>query len=212
MTSRFPGIILSGGRSSRMGEPKALLPFGQARLIDHVAGRLAPQVSYLLLNSNDPRIALAGSRSVPDRFQDFPGPLAGIHAGLAHVAEHGPPTSHLATVAVDAPFFPSDLFVRLEAALTGPDDVALATSLGRQHPVMGLWPISALGPLSVWLADPPTLRVRAFLETLPVVTVDFPAIETSLGPIDPFLNINTVDDLQRARAVLALDGTERNGN
>ena len=42
MSQLFPGVILSGGKSSRMGEPKALLPFGDRRLIDHIAARRAP--------------------------------------------------------------------------------------------------------------------------------------------------------------------------
>ena len=77
-TSRFPAVILSGGKSSRMGELKALLPFGPARLIDHVAARIRPQAGPIALNTNDPAITLPGSPSFPDCFTGFHGPLAGI--------------------------------------------------------------------------------------------------------------------------------------
>ena len=202
MSQLFPGVILSGGKSSRMGEPKALLPFGDRRLIDHIAARLAPQVSVLGLNSNDPSIALAGVSAFSDRFADFPGPLAGIHAALAHPAESGSTMTHVAIVPVDAPFFPLDLVARLQTALTGPDDIALTMSHGRMHPVMGLWPLSVLDRLGKWLENPPTLKVRVFLDGLPVRTVAFAPIATPLGELDPFFNVNTPDDLERARRIL----------
>lgn len=201
MTARFPGVILSGGKSSRMGEPKALLPFGSARLIDHVAARLKPQVSALALNSNSSDIALPDIVSFADRFADFPGPLAGIHAALAHTKLAWPDASHVAVVPIDAPFFPVDFIDRLQAALTGSDDIALTTSDGQLHPVMGLWPVSVLDKLTIWLEHPPTLKVRAFLDGLPVRTVAFEMIETPLGPLDPFFNVNTSDDLERAREI-----------
>jgi len=202
MKPDFPGVILSGGKSSRMGEPKALLPFGTARLINHVAARLAPQVTHLHLNSNDPAIALPGIETFADRFADFPGPLAGIHASLVHVASTGDAATHVAVVPVDAPFFPLDLVARLQAALTGPDDIALTMSHGQLHPVMGLWPLSVTERLQNWLENPPTLKVRAFLDGLPVRPVEFPPIATKLGDLDPFFNVNTKDDLEKAREIL----------
>ncbi|MGV3551927.1 molybdenum cofactor guanylyltransferase [Rhizobium sp.] len=202
-TNRFPAVILSGGKSSRMGEPKALVPFGRARLIDHVAERIRPQVAAIALNANDPAISLPGAVRFPDRFTGFHGPLAGIHAALAHVAETDPAASHVFLLPVDSTFFPGDIVSALAATLTGPDDVALAASLGRMHPVLGLWPVTALGALTAWLENPPTLKVRAFLQALPLRVTEFPVIETPLGPLDPFSNVNTPDDLDRARRFLA---------
>ena len=202
VTPRFPAVILSGGKSSRMGEPKALLPFGTARLIDHVAARIRPQAGPIALNTNDPAITLPGSPGFPDRFAGFHGPLAGIHAALAHVAETHPDATHALVVPTDSPFFPKDLVAILAATLTGPQDVALAASLGRMHPVLGLWPVTALPKLTTWLENPPTLKVRVFLENLPVRVTEFPTIETPIGPLDPFSNINTHDDLDRARKIL----------
>lgn len=200
--SRFPAVILAGGRSSRMGEPKALLPFGTARLIDHVAARIRSQAGPIAVNSNDPAISLPGSVAFPDLFAGFHGPLAGIHAALDHVADTFPAASHAFIVPTDSPFFPKNLVAILAATLTGPDEVALTASLGRMHPVLGLWPVTALPKLTTWLENPPTLKVRALLERLPVRVTEFPPIETPLGPLDPFSNINTHDDLDRARKIL----------
>ena len=190
-----------------MGRAKALLPFGKARLIDHVAARIDPQVSGLLLNANDPAIMLPGVQSFPDTIGGFAGPLAGIHAGLVEARRAFPSASHVFMLPVDAPFFPRRIVEDLSSTLATPDDVALASSEGRMHPVMGLWPVSALPGLEAWLADPPTLKVRAFLEGRPLRVTSYSAIETPLGPLDPFFNINTPDDLDLARKMLeALEG------
>lgn len=199
----LPAVILSGGRSSRMGEPKALVPFGRARLIDHVAERIRPQVGRIALNSNDPAITLAGAIRFPDRFRGFHGPLAGIHASLAHIAETEPGATHAFLLPVDSTFFPRNIVAALAGTLTGPDDIALASSLGRLHPVLGLWPVTAVEKLTTWLENPPTLKVRAFLDGWPVRVTEFDVIETPLGPVDPFSNVNTPDDLDRARKMLA---------
>lgn len=203
METIHPGVILSGGRSARMGCAKAMLAFGKTTLLDHVAARLSRQAAPVFLNANDPDIILAGVERFADRFPAFPGPLAGIHAALAHVSEAGlPGVTHVAILQVDSPFFPADLVVRLAEALQSPDDASLAQSDGRLHPVVGLWPLSALPSLDAWLRNPPTLKVRAFLDTLPTRQVPFAAIETPLGPVDPFFNINTPDDLAHARTLL----------
>jgi molybdopterin-guanine dinucleotide biosynthesis protein A len=67
---------------------------------------------------------------------------------------------------------------------------------------MGLWPLSVAGRLEKWLENPPTLKVRAFLDGLPVRTAEFPPIATQFGEIDPFFNVNTKDDLEKARKIL----------
>ena len=198
----YPAVILSGGRSSRMGESKAMLALGDARLVDHVAARIRPQVSKVFLNANDPAIALARADAFPDSFSGFQGPLAGIHAGLAHVRNALPGVSHAFMLPVDCPFFPEDIVARLAESLTGADDLALAASGGRMHPVLGLWPILLADRLAAWLADPPTLKVRAFLDDKPVHITEYPMIETAFGPLDPFFNVNTPADLDRARKIM----------
>ena len=104
---------------------------------------------------------------------------------------------------VDCPFFPKNVVTTLAATLAGPEDIALAASAGRLHPVFGLWPAALAPALAGWLADPPTLKVHAFLDDHAPRMVEFPLVETALGPLDPFFNVNTPDDLAHARRLLA---------
>ena len=117
------GVILAGGRATRMGGgDKGLLQLGGATLLDHVIDRLSPQVAELALNANgDPaRFAAYGLPVLADNISEFPGPLAGVLAGLDWAAARG--AEAIVTAAADTPFFPCDLVPQL-----------LLASEGRQH-------------------------------------------------------------------------------
>ena len=139
------GVVLAGGKSSRMGGGhKALLPLGGRPLLAHVIERLAPQVAEIVLNANDDpaRFALFGLPLVPDRLADQMGPLAGIHAGLAWAEANRPKSRFVITVAADTPFFPTHLVSRLCAATDKANPtLVVARSESGVHPVFGLWPV-----------------------------------------------------------------------
>ena len=101
------GVILAGGQATRMGGgDKSLLPLGGQSLLARVSVRLAPQVGAVALNANgDPlRFSAYGLTVLPDSIAGFPGPLAGVMAGLDWDAEQG--ALSIVTVAADTPFFP----------------------------------------------------------------------------------------------------------
>ncbi|TDK37595.1 molybdenum cofactor guanylyltransferase MobA [Rhizobium deserti] len=196
-----PGLILAGGRSSRMGTEKALLDLGDQPLLAHVARRLAPQVSVVKLNAPPGFPAPLALPLLPDTLAGQLGPLAGVLAGLGHLQ---PGETHLLTVPCDSPFFPLDLAARLRAQADDENSIVVAASDGRLHPVFCLWPRAIAEDLQDWLADPDNRRIQAFLRRHRMVTVDFSLIDTPEGTIDPFLNINTPEDLETARRFAGL--------
>ncbi len=102
----------------------------------------------------------------------------------------------------DTPFLPSDLVERLFEAVSGkPRLPAVASSNGRLHPVIGLWPVSLAGDLDAALAADQR-KAHAFAESHGAVPVSFPLVEMRGGTIDPFFNANTPEDLDTARALL----------
>lgn len=193
-TPPVAGVILAGGQSRRMGRDKALAVLGGRPLIAHVAARLRPQVTALAISANgEPaRFADLGVPILPDPIVGFPGPLAGVLAGLIWARRSG--ESLLATVPVDTPFLPHDLVARLTAAL-GDAEAAVATSQGgADHPTVALWRTDLADDLAAWLAGGGDRAVRAWhsgRRTLNVVFADG-------GGDDPFFNINTPADLDRA--------------
>ncbi|MFD1326894.1 molybdenum cofactor guanylyltransferase MobA [Mycoplana ramosa] len=200
----FPGVILAGGLSSRMGENKANVRLGGMTLIDRAIRRLGPQVSTLSISANEP-LSLNCQSPVPifsDLDDSRSGPLAGILAALLHTRVHHPNATHVATVPTDSPFFPLDLVACLSAVIDHPDRTAVAASSGGLHPVFGLWPVALADELDEWLRGGRSLRLRAWLDGHSTRQVHFSDRQTPRGPFDPFFNINTPDDLAVAEGWL----------
>ena len=194
--SRLPvaGVIVAGGRSLRMGGgDKCLLPIGGRSMLAHVIDRFAPQVDTLAVNANgDPsRFASFGLPVIGDVFEEFVGPLAGLLTGMRW-AEHSQGTSTIATVPGDTPFIPADLLTRLLADL-GQAEMAIARSRGELHPIIGLWRVSLADDLAQWLHDQPKRGVKQWIKTRQYAVIDF----DDCGP-EPFLNVNTPEDLRVA--------------
>lgn len=193
------GIILAGGQARRMGGgDKALLTLGGQTLLHRVIDRLGPQVSGLALNANgDPdRFAGFSLPVLPDNVPDYPGPLAGVLAGLDWAAEQG--ASHIVTAAADTPFFPTDLVERLQrAALRADTPIALAATQeeGRmtRHPTFGLWPVALRGDLRSALGT----GVRKV-----VLWTDKHGAASAPFDDHAFFNVNTPEDLTRAEGML----------
>jgi len=119
------GLVLAGGRGSRMGGvDKGLQIFHGVPLAQHALRRLAPQVGRMMINANR-NLDAYRAMGVPvcsDEVADFSGPLAGMLAGSS-IAK----TPYLVTVPCDTPYFPDDLAMRLARELSAIDgDIATA--------------------------------------------------------------------------------------
>lgn len=199
-TERFPGVIVAGGQSRRMGGgDKFLLPLGGKPIIARIIERFGRQASPLAINANgDPgRISDFGLPVIPDTFEGFAGPLAGVLAAMNWAAEVAPQASHVATCAADTPFFPED-YVAVLRDKAGPETIVLATSDGNRHPVFGLWPVALAGDLAAWLAGTDTYKVLAWVNRHEKAFADFALYRMGGETIDPFFNINTPEDLDTA--------------
>ncbi len=191
------GLILAGGRGSRMGHvDKGLQLLHGEPMAAHVLRRLAPQVTALAINANQNLDAYAafGVPVWPDDLAGFEGPLAGLQTGLARCT-----TELLVSAPCDSPFLPADLVVRLHAALLRENaDLALAETLEpdrdgqprvQPHPVFALVKRSALAPLSAFLAAGGR-RMDGWYGAIKVARVRF-------EDADAFRNINTLRELQQ---------------
>jgi molybdopterin-guanine dinucleotide biosynthesis protein A len=133
------GLVLAGGRGSRMGGvDKGLQNFRGLPLALHTLMRLQMQVGVSLINANR-NLAAYESMGVPvwpDALADYPGPLAGFLAGLAQCR-----TPWLLTVPCDSPRFPTDLATRLAAAALSQDaEIAIALATDHEAPDAALRP------------------------------------------------------------------------
>lgn len=205
------GVILAGGLATRMGGgDKALLTVGGQTLLRRVMDRLQPQVAGMAINANgDPaRFSDYGLPVLSDSVGGFPGPLAGVLAGLDWAAEQG--ADSIVTVAADTPFFPETLVDMLQDRAQGMAHplVLAATPRGEEqtksmsrsglirHPTFGLWPVALRDDLRAALVEG-IKKVVIWTERHGGREAVFP-----IDSGDPFFNVNTPDDLKTAEALV----------
>ncbi|WP_425452810.1 molybdenum cofactor guanylyltransferase MobA [Trinickia dinghuensis] len=189
------GLLLAGGRGTRMGgADKGLQPLAGEPLALHVVRRIAEQVGPLLISANRHLIDYArlgapfDARVVQDATRDFPGPLAGLLAGLRAAS-----TEFVLCVPCDTPALPADLAVRLLAALDANEaDAAVAATVDAigqvsLHPVVALVRATLADDLAAYL-DAGERKVRTWYARHKHVEVPF-ADERA------FYNANSLHDL-----------------
>ena len=201
------GVILAGGQATRMGGgDKGLLTLGDRTLLAHVIERTAPQVADLCLNANGDaaRFGVFGLPVVADSLPGFPGPLAGVLAGLDWAAAQGADT--LVSVAADTPFLPCDLVPRLLLTAEGQDrplvlaategDTETRSAKGRliRHPTFGLWPVA--------LREDLRAALEGGLKKVVLWTERHGGREAVFPDERAFFNVNTPEDLAQAEAML----------
>jgi molybdenum cofactor guanylyltransferase len=182
-------VILAGGTGSRLGGvDKAFLRLGGQPLITHLLARLMPRAEKIAISANGDatRFDEFGLDVLPDGPLRGKGPLAGVAVGLEWAAQQG--ADSLVTIPVDTPFIPTNLIDRLTPAPT------VAVYQDRQHHLVAHWKTSDITRLHEFLATPGAYKVRDFLTICGARQVPFEGIA------DPFLNINTPEDLAAAEA------------
>jgi molybdopterin-guanine dinucleotide biosynthesis protein A len=200
--SHILGVILAGGQARRLGGgDKGLLDLAGKPVLAHVIARFRPQVGRLVLNVNGDAGRFAGFdlQTIADQENAGLGPLSGILAALDWQNQHAHDCTAVATVSTDVPFLPADLIQRLDAERGS--GIAIATSGGRRHPTIAIWPVQARATIAEALQQR-QLSVNALTERLNAVAVPFAMRNIDGMAIDPFFNVNTPDDLAAARALI----------
>jgi molybdopterin-guanine dinucleotide biosynthesis protein A len=196
------GLVLAGGLARRMGGgDKALISIGGATILDRVLACLSAQCAGVAINANgDPaRFATTGAPVIADDVEGFVGPLAGVLAGLDHLAKEARGTEWLLTVPGDCPFLPDDLVERLHQVRRERGKVlACAKSGDWRHPVVALWPVALRDDLRHALVDEDLRKIEAWTGRHGVAIAEWPT-----EPFDPFFNVNTPEDLAAAERIAA---------
>jgi molybdopterin-guanine dinucleotide biosynthesis protein A len=189
----FAVVVLAGGEGRRIGGGKPLRRLAGETLV-------ARAVRTARGWSDEVRVAVRDEAQVEGvdvtLLHDDPeieGPLAGIAAALRFARARGDVA--VLTITCDSPFLPEDLATRFAAAI-GDRAVAVAASGGRIHPACALWRVAALDGLPAYLATG-RRALGGFAEAVGYVEVEWPAV-----PVDPFFNVNSAGDLERAEDML----------
>lgn len=198
-------VVLAGGRSRRMGSPKALLEFGGIRLIDRVISRLRPLFDQVIISSaRGDSFPGTEALEVADIYADC-GSLGGLHAGL-----EAADSSRIFAVACDMPFVNPHVVSKL-VSLSDEWDVVVPSitpenaACDKPEP-MKLEPLHAVYskaclPHIRSLLEKRSLRVYDFFGEVRVRYVGLSEISSLDSRLLSFLNINTEKDLEKAYAI-----------
>lgn len=195
-------IVLAGGKSSRMGENKAFLPFGDRPLINRVMDELRPHFEDLIMVTNEPEryMTLEDVRLVSD-VHAHQGPLGGIFSGL--LASRG---RHNLVVSCDMPFL-NHLLLDYLWSLRDWGEVVVPLTHEALSPMCAIYDRHVLPSLYEALQA----GERKVMGLFPRLKVHY-VREDELLPYDPqllsFRNVNTPEDYRQALAELAASPTE----
>lgn len=180
------GVILAGGRGSRMGgEDKGLMMLNGLPLYQHVLQRLQPQVATLCIsaNRNTESYQQSGFPVIADTFPGYAGPLAGMLAALRFIN-----SSWALFASCDTPFLPPDLAKRLWQQ-KGEANAVWVRNGERDHPTLALVHRCVADPLADFLHRGDR-KLMLFLQQIAAKAVIFADDPQS------FTNINTPDELR----------------
>jgi len=194
---RVTGVIQAGGRSTRMGgQPKALLELGGRRIIERVLDAVAAVVDDVLVVTNTPELyAFLGLRMVADAYPEH-GSLGGIFTGLAAASGEA-----AFTVACDMPFLHREV-ARLVVARAAEGDVVIprvGAQLETLHAVYG----KACLPAMEARLKAGRLKIVGFFPDVRVVEIPEAEVARHRAPEVVFMNVNTPEELARARTLAA---------
>lgn len=188
--AEITGLVLAGGRGSRMGGvDKGLQAYQGTPLALHAMLRLAPQVGAMIINANRNLAAYEsfGVPVFPDAGADFAGPLAGFVAGLEQCE-----TPYLATVPCDTPLFPLDLVDRMAAALAGAN-AEIAVACAPEGGEMRAQPVFCL--MKATLLESLVRFTHAGGRKIDRWTAQHVCVEVGFADARAFFNANTLAEL-----------------
>jgi len=194
METSAGAIILSGGKNSRMGRNKAFLELGQKRIIDGVVEKLTGYFQEIVVVTNDPSAyQYLGVKVTSDIIPGL-GPLSGMHAGLKVSGQY-----YNLILACDMPFISAELGRYLVAEADG-FDVAVPQVGKYLQPLFAVYAQSCL-PLIEDCLHRGISKIITFYPQVKINYVGQERLRTKAPDLERvFLNVNTPQELERARS------------
>ena len=184
-TSNITGIILAGGKSSRMGEDKALKKFNNVALIEYTINKIQHQVKSIIINTNQNQKIYQelGYPLIADLNPDLLGPLSGIYSSLKKMT-----TDWAFFSACDTPFLPKDIVARLFNHAQQQNKLIAVVETNKK-----------LQPLVLLIHKDLSNNLDTFIssgerKTQTWILQQQPAIIDCSNELDAFVNINTTQD------------------
>ncbi len=178
------GIILAGGKSTRIGTDKAFLKLNGITFIEHIAKSISPFVNEIIIVSNNTAYDKLGYKRVEDLIKDS-GPLAGLYTGL-----HYSKTAYNLVLSCDVPLVNDRVLNTLIDGIDGTSEVIQLKSLDRTIPLIAIYKKECITKC-LELLNKGERRLRAFVSKLNTKTI------TLKSDLDIYVkNINTLEQFK----------------
>jgi len=195
------GTVLAGGKSQRFGEDKSQVNLANKLLIDHILSEIIDEFNEVLIVSNN-SIKFNKFEKIT-KIEDYKkglGPLGGVLSAMKWIKTNKREYQWIATFPVDTPFFKKEILkdfiqkINLEES-----DLFFIKSNNTRHNIFGLWSIKLIDKLEKDL-DKGERKVELWANNIGVKIINM-----EFSNNDPFFNINTKEDLEKAKELLKND-------
>ena len=190
------GIILAGGKSSRFGEDKSTAKLGNKTLLDHTVGKIENEFNEILVISNNKDFNFKNNKIhlVEDCIEGQLGPLVGILTAMMWVTKNKKNYKWIASFPCDTPFFDIKLISELKIKVKETSKkLIFLNSNKKRHNIFGLWSMDLIEILEKDIKNS-FRKVELWADK-----IGYENININTKEFDMFLNINTKEDLKKAK-------------
>lgn len=193
------GVVLAGGQSKRFGQDKSQVQLGGKILIDYILLEILDQFNEILIISNND-IKFLNSKKIT-KIEDYKkdlGPLGGVLTAMKWIKKNNRDYKWISTFPSDTPFFKKKY---LSDFIKNIDDkkskLFFIKSNDKRHNIFGLWSTELLDRLEDDVTNKGEGKVEIWANKVGVKTINM-----EFKNNDPFFNINTKEDLEKAKELI----------
>ncbi len=190
------GIILAGGKSSRFGEDKSIAKLGDKTLLDHTINKIENEFTEILVISNNKEFNFKNNKIhiVEDCIEGQLGPLVGILTAMKWVRQSNKNYKWIASFPCDTPFFDIKFISELKIKIKDTSKkLIFLNSDKKRHNIFGLWSVDLIRTLEEDINNG-YRKVETWADK-----IGYESINVNTKKFDMFLNINTKEDLKKAK-------------
>tara|TARA_B100001094_G_scaffold252310_1_gene250315 strand:- start:559 stop:1158 length:600 start_codon:yes stop_codon:yes gene_type:complete len=188
------GTVLAGGKSQRFGADKSQVKLGNKLLIDYILSEIIDEFNEVLVVSNN-QINFESSEKISlikDFKQDL-GPLGGVLTAMKWIKDKNKNYQWISTFPADTPFFKNEILKDFLKSINQDDGkLFFIKSNNTRHNIFGLWSVDLMDRLEKDL-DKGERKVEVWANSIGVKNINM-----NFENEDPFFNINTKEDLEKA--------------
>ena len=190
------GIILAGGKSSRFGEDKSIAKLGDKTLLDHTVSKIVNEFTEILVILNNKELNFKNNKIhiVKDCIEGQLGPLVGILTAMKWVVKNKKNYKWIASFPCDTPFFDIKFISELKIKIKETSKkLIFLNSDKKRHNIFGLWSVDLIETLEEDIKNG-LRKVEIWADK-----IGYENININTKEFDMFLNINTKEDLKKAK-------------